>query len=156
MASAVAEAHRVLRRGGLLLDIHPTDELTSLEVWHARYQAEGSFVEAAENLEAIHRVPVGYLDHDVEMLQDFTAATDVLAEALEDERRFLLERSTVFDYRYFFDSLDELTDYLEENLEYARASDDLLERAVVVMRRAGTTPKIVIVQRTAATALRRL
>ena len=156
MASAVAEAHRVLRRGGLLLDIHPTDELTSLEVWHARYKAEGSFIETAENLEAIHRVPVGYLDHDVEMLQDFTAATDVLAEALEDERRFLLERSTVFDYRYFFDSLDELTDYLEENLEYARASDDLLERAVVVMRQAGTTPKIVIVQRTAATALRRL
>ena len=156
MASAVAEAHRVLRRGGLLLDIHPTDELTSLEVWHARYKAEGSFVEAAENLEAIHRVPVGYLDHDVEMLQDFTAATDALAQALEDERRFLLERSTVFDYRYFFDSLDELTDYLEENLEYARASDDLLERAVVVMRQAGTTPKIVIVQRTAATALRKL
>ena len=156
MASAVAEAHRVLRRGGLLLDIHPTDELTSLEVWHARYKAEGSFVETAENLEAIHRVPVGYLDHDVKMLQDFPAATDVLAEALEDERRFLLERSTVFDYRYFFDSLDELTDYLEENLEYARASDDLLERAVVVMRHAGTTPKIVIVQRTAATALRKL
>jgi len=156
MASAVAEAHRVLRRGGLLLDIHPTDELTSLEVWHARYKAEGSFVETAENLEAIHRVPVGYLDHDEDMLQDFTAASDALAQALEDERRFLLERSTVFDYRYFFDSLDELTDYLEENLEYARASDDLLERAVVVMRQAGTTPKIVIVQRTAATALRRL
>ena len=156
MASAVAEAHRVLRRGGLLLDIHPTDELTSLEVWHARYKAEGSFVETAENLEAIHRVPVGYLDHDEDMLQDFTAASDALAQALEDERRFLLERSTVFDYRYFFDSLDELTDYLEENLEYARASDDLLERAVVVMRQAGTTPKIVIVQRTAATALRKL
>ena len=156
MASAVAEAHRVLRRGGLLLDIHPTDELTSLEVWHARYKAEGSFVETAENLEAIHRVPVGYLDHDEDMLQDFTAASDALAQALEDERRFLLERSTVFDYRYFFDSLDELTDYLEENLEYARASDDLLERAVVVMREAGTTPKIVIVQRTAATALRKL
>ena len=156
MASAVAEAHRVLRRGGLLLDIHPTDELTSLEVWHARYKAEGSFIETAENLEAIHRVPVGYLDHDEDMLQDFTAASDALAQALEDERRFRLERSTVFDYRYFFDSLDELTDYLEENLEYARASDDLLERAVVVMRQAGTTPKIVIVQRTAATALRRL
>ena len=158
MAAAVAEAHRVLKRGGLLLDVHPTDEPTSLEIWHARYaqRTEGNFVEAAENLEAVHRVPVGYLDHDAEMLSDFTAATDALAEALEDESRFGLERSTVFDYRYFFDSLDELTDYLEENLEYAHASDELLERAVVALRQATTTPKIVIVQRTAVTALRKI
>ena len=154
MAAAVAEAHRVLQRGGLLLDVHPTDEPTSLEIWHARYG--GNFIESAENLEAVHRVPVGYLDHDAEMLSDFTAATDALAEALEDESRFGLERSTVFDYRYFFDSLDELTDYLEENLEYAHASDELLERAVVALHQATTTPKIVIVQRTAVTALRKV
>ena len=154
MAAAVAEAHRVLQRGGLLLDVHPTDEPASLEIWHARYA--GNFVEAAENLEAVHRVPVGYLDHDAEMLDDFTAAADALAEAVEDESRFRLERSTVFDYRYFFDSLDELTDYLEENLEYAHASDALLEHAVVVLRQATTTPKIVIVQRTAVTALRKV
>src|SRR5689334_20999612 len=101
MASAVAEAQRVLRPGGQLLDLHPSDEPTALEVWHARYQAPADFVEREENLEAIERIPVGYLDHD-ETLRDFTAATDALAEALESG--FRLQRATTFDYRYFFDS----------------------------------------------------
>jgi hypothetical protein len=153
MLSAVAEARRVLKRGGLLLDVHPTDEPTHLEVWHARYKAEGGFLEEPENLEAIHRVPVGWLEHD-ESLQDFTAATDALAEALD--RGWALERSTTFDYRYFFDSLDELTEYLEDNHEHARASDELLERALTAMQQAVTTPKIVMVQRTVVTALRKI
>jgi hypothetical protein len=156
MAAAVAEAHRVLQRGGLLLDIHPTDEPAALEVWHARFKAAGDFTETPDNLEAVHRLPIGYLDHDAEMLGDFTAATDALAEALDDPARFILERSIVFDYRYFFDSLDELTDYLEDNLEYAHASDDLLERATIALRQATTTPKIVIVQKTAVTGLRKI
>ena len=151
MLSAVAEARRVLRPNGLLLDIHPADEPTHLEVWHARYGAEGDFAEHPDNLEAIHRAPVGWLEHD-ETLQDFTAANDALAEALE--HGFSLIRSTTFDYRYFFDTLDELTDYLEDNEEHATASDELLERAALAMRQATTSPKLVIVQRTVVTALR--
>lgn len=152
MLSAVAEARRVLRPRGLLLDIHPTDESTHLEVWHARYGAAGNFVEHLDNLEAVHRAPLGWLDHD-ETRQDFTAATDALAEAME--HGFLLMRSTTFDYRYFFDTLDELTDYLEDNEEHARASDELLERAALALRQATTAPKLVIVQRTVVTALRK-
>ena len=160
MLSAVAEARRVLRSPdpvsgrphGLLVDIHPTDEPTHLEVWHAEYGAVGNFVEHPDNLEAIHRVPVGWLEHD-ESLQDFTAATDALAEALD--QGFSLQRSTTFDYRYFFDSLDEFTEYLEDNEEHARASDELLERALMAMKEAVTTPKLVMVQRTVVTALRK-
>ena len=151
MALAVAEARRVLKPGGLLLDIHPTDEPTHLEVWHARYRG-GDVIQSAENLQAVQRLPVGFLDHD-ETLRDFTATSDALAEALENG--FTLQRSTAFDYRYFFDSLDELTDYLEENWEHATASEAVLERALLAMRQAATPPKLVIVQRTVVTALRK-
>jgi hypothetical protein len=158
MLSAVAEARRVLRSGGILLDIHPTDEPTHLEVWHARYHAQNRVeIEDPANLEAVHRVPVGELDHD-ETLQDFTAATDTLAEAMDpaEEHGFTLQRSTTFDYRYFFDSLDELTDYLEDNDEYAAASEQLLERALMVMQQAATKPKLVIVQRAIVTTLQKI
>ena len=172
MASAVVEARRVLKTGGLLLDLHPTDEPTSLQIWHARYSAarasspraravahqDGAppddLTEAPENLEAIRCVPVGELDHD-ESLRDFTATSDALADALADGG-FDLYRSTTFDYRYFFDSLDELTEYLEDNWEHATASDALLERALMTMAQATTTPKIVIVQRAVVTALRKI
>jgi hypothetical protein len=149
MTSAVVEARRVLKRGGLLLDIHPTDERTSLEVWHARY---GELAEAPENLERVVRVPVGWLEHD-KSLADFAAATDALAEALESG--FVLHRSRTFDYQYFFDSLDELNEYLEDNQEHARPSEELLERALLEMQKAATRPKVVMVQRTVVTALRR-
>jgi len=156
MSSAIGEVHRVLRPGGHLLDVHSTDEPTALEVWYARYQAQADFLEQPENLEAIHRVPVGYLDHEGPP-HGFAAATDAIAEALDaNPRDFSLQRATTFDYRYFFDSLDELTDYFDENQEYASASDALLERALNVMAQAATTPKLVIVQRVAVTALRKI
>ncbi|MGH2521750.1 MAG: hypothetical protein ACRDH2_04520 [Anaerolineales bacterium] len=153
MASAVAEARRVLKRGGFLLDIHPTDEPTTLHVWHARYALNGDLSEQPEALEAIHRAPIGELEHD-KSLQDFTAATDALAGALESG--FSLYRSATFDYRYFFDSLDELTGYLEDDWEHASASDTLLERALLAMQEATTPPKLVVVQRTVVTALRKI
>lgn len=153
MASAVAEARRVLRKGGVLLDIHPTDEPATLHVWHTRYKLNGDITEQPENLESIQRTPVGELDHD-ESLSDFTAATDAIAEAVENG--FALVGSATFDYRYFFDSLDELTEYLDEEWEHAAASDELLERALMAMQQATTPPKLVVVQRAVVTALRKV
>jgi hypothetical protein len=152
MAAAVAEAHRVLKRTGMLLDIHPTDEPSFLEVWWAM-GLDASAPVSAENLDSVQRAYVGPLEHDPQTRRDFTSATDALAASLDD--LFDLSATRVFEYQYFFDSLDELTDYLEDNHEHARASDELLERAVLVMKRAPTAPKLVIVQSTLVTALRK-
>lgn len=156
MLSAVAEARRVLKPAGLLLDIHPTDEPATLHVWHARYTLSGELADQPETLEAIHRTPIGELDHAPDSLSDFTATTDALAEALEGAGGFELAQTTLFDYRYFFDSLDELTEYLEDEWENATASDALLERALLVMQQAATPPKVVVVQRAVVTVLRKL
>ncbi len=162
MTSAVAEARRVLRSpdavsgkpGGLLLDIHPTDEPTTLHLWHARYKLNEDLTDPPENLDAIHRTPIGELDHDPDSLGDFAAASDALAEALESG--FELAQTLTFDYRYFFDSLDELTEYLEEEWENASASEALLERALMVMGQAPIAPKLVVVQRVVVTGLRKI
>ena len=84
--------------------------------------------------------------------------------ASDEIEHFAWLRSLAFDrdvsfeneYQYFFDSLDELTDYLEDNEEFARASDDLLEHALRALQQAPSAPKIVIVQKTVVTALRKI
>lgn len=155
MTSAVAEARRVLRPGGLILDIHPADEPTTLHVWQARYKLSGDLSEQPENLDAIHRTPIGELDHAPDSLSDFTAANDALAEALEAAGHFELVNATTFDYRYFFDSLDELTEYLDDEWEDATASDALLERALMAMQSVTGASKLVVVQRAVVTVLRK-
>jgi hypothetical protein len=153
MAAAVAEAHRVLRDGGLLLDIHPTDEPSFLQVWVATSK-DGAIEVDAANLDAVVRTHLGPLEHDAATRKDFTAATDALVESLDHS--FDLAAVKTFEYQYFFDTLDELTDYLEDNHEHARAGDELLERAALVMHRAPNPPKLVIVQRTVVSALRKI
>lgn len=154
MAAAVAEAHRVLIAGGLLLDIHPTDEPAFLQVWHALGAQTDLAEVSAETQAAINRVHLGPLEHDPGIRRDFTAATDALVAALETA--FDLAAVRTFEYQYFFDSLDELTDYFEDNHEHARASDALLEQAAVVLSRAPAPAKLVIVQRTVVAALRKV
>ncbi len=153
MAAAVAEARRVLKPNGLLLDIHPNDEPSRVEVWHARYALDAEAL--PENLEAIVRAPVGELEQADDSLRDFTATNDALAEALA-EGGFTWVNSIAFDYRYFFDSLDELTEYLEDNWEHATASEALLERALMEMGRAPAPPKVVVIQKAVVTALRKI
>lgn len=146
----------MLKPGGVLLDIHPTDEPATLHVWHARYTFSGDMTDQPENLEAIYRTPVGELEHAPDSLGDFTAANDALAEALEREGGFELVHTTTFDYRYFFDTLDELTEYLDDEWENATASDALLERALMAMQQAATPPKLVVVQRAVVTVLKKI
>lgn len=152
MISAVAEARRVLKPNGRLLDIHPNDEPSRVEVWRAQYALNAEAL--PENLEAIVRTPVGELDQADESLRDFTATNDALAEALDNGWAWVGSQS--FDYRYFFDSLDELTEYLEDNWEHATASEALLERALMELGRASAPPKIVVIQRAVVTVLRKV
>ena len=125
MAAAVAEAHRVLARGGMILDIHPTAEWPKFQIW------------------AEQRRPLGRLELAAEDERSFAAASAALA----------VPASQIFDYRYEFDSLDELTDFLDDNPEFARASDDLLERATTALAHTSGPAKLVMLQAVAITVL---
>jgi hypothetical protein len=149
MAAAVAEAHRVLREGGLLLDIHPTAEAPLLEVWHAR---DGGGRVDEDDPRAVQRVPAGTLETDPESRRDFTAATGALAGARES--LFDLAAARRFAYRYFFDTLDELTDYFDDEA-FAHAGDAVLERAALAMNQAPAAPRLVVLQDTVVTVLRK-
>jgi SAM-dependent methyltransferase len=149
MPTALAEAGRVLRPGGRLLDVHPTPEPVRLEVWVALRPG------ANRNPPDPHdyrRAPLGPFAPD-ETLADFAAASETVDRAGPD---FELLQSVTFDYPYFFDSLDALTDYLEENEDLALASDDLLERALLALNEATTETWLVMIQPVVATSLRRL
>jgi hypothetical protein len=157
MTSAVAEAGRVIRRGGVLLDVHPTDERSLLEVWTAT-GAGGVTDVTPDTLAAVTRTPLDRLDHDPAARLDFTRATDALADALadyDDEGTWELAGVHTFEYQYFFEDLDELTDYFDDNHEHAHASDALLEQAARVLGRATGLSKLVVIQRTLVSALRK-
>lgn len=119
MAAAVAEAHRVLTRGGTLLDIHPAPEWPRL------------------NVEARQTRPLGRLALTGEDERAFTAAGAALAGGA----------AQTFEYRYEFETLAELTDYLDDNPDFARAADDVLERAAVALNHTPPPAWLVLTQR---------
>jgi hypothetical protein len=141
MAAAVAEAHRVLTRGGVLLDVHPSADRPRLLLGPLPAGAAAA-------------PPLGRLDLDPGDQRDFAAAGDALAGALE--AGFEPARALAFDYRYEFDSLDDLTDYLDDHPEFARASDELLEQVALALGRARTPARLTLLQRMAVTALVKL
>lgn len=140
MALAVAEAHRILRPGGLLLDIHPAGAPVQLEAWVRRREHLST---TGEDPAAHERVALGPFEAD-DGLEDFTASTAALAAAAS--QGFTALETLTFDYRYFFDDLDELTDYLEENEELDLASEALLERALLALEAATTPARLVLAQ----------
>ena len=148
MGTALAEAGRVLRPGGQLLDLHPTADLMRLEAWVAlRPDAPRDPPEP----EAYQRVPLGALaapetPHDV---RSATAALEAPGPALT------LDQRATFDYMYFFKDLDELTEYLEDNDELDLAGDDLLERALSSLSTATTPAWLVLIQPVLVTRLRK-
>jgi SAM-dependent methyltransferase len=148
MGAALAEAGRVLRPGGMLLDIHPTPEPMRLEAWVGL--TAGARRNPPEPRD-YRRAPLGSLATD-ETLGDFSAASEAVAGAGPD---FGSPQAVTFDYPYFFDGLDALTDYLEENDELDLAGDALLERALLELRDATTPSWLVLIQPVVATSLRK-
>jgi SAM-dependent methyltransferase len=148
MAAALAEAGRVLRPEGLLLDVHPTADPPRLEAWVAlsprtpRHQPEpGDY----------QRVPLGALATS-DTLAEFMAASAAVEGVGPAFERL---RAVTFEYRFFFESLNELTDYLEDNDELDLASDDLLEGALLTLSAATTPAWLVLIQTVSATSLRK-
>ena len=149
MALAVAEAHRILRPGGLLLDLHPAGAPMWLEAWTPLrpLPAGSSFDPAAHQR---HRLGELALEDSA---ADFAAASAALDAALQSG--FRPGRTLPFEYQYFFDSLDELSDYLDENEQLPLAGDDLLERALDAVGRAASHAKLVLIQPVIAASLRK-
>lgn len=148
MALAVAEAQRVLRPGGHLVDIHPQAAPLRLELWRAPANARPP----AHTAGAFDREALGDLKPE-DMAADFAASTRALQAA--SEHGLARAQAVRFDYRYVFDTLDELTGYLEENEELDLAPDALLERALHALQRSRTSAQLVLVQPVIATRLRK-
>ena len=147
MALAVAEAHRILRPGGWLLDLHPAGTPMWLEAWVHRQPAASADDYNPGNYK---RQRLGELALE-ESAADFTAATAALQAALE--AGFQPGQTVPFEYRYFFDTLDELSDYLDENEQLPLAGDDLLERAHDAIAGATNPIKLVLIQPVLAASL---
>jgi SAM-dependent methyltransferase len=111
MPAALAEAHRVLQPGGVLLDIHPAADPLWLELWTLHPGAPASSVDPADHDQAA----LGLLAEG-DMQPNFAAATAAIAAA--PAQGYHPTAAAAFDFRLFFDTLDELTDHLEENEEF--------------------------------------
>jgi hypothetical protein len=148
MAAAVAEALRVLRPGGLLLDVHPEAAPMRLEAWtpHPGLSSDDERADPGD----YERTCLGDFAPD-DSQADFQASTQALA--LAETIGFVGRQTVPFEYRYVFDSLDELTDYLEENEELDLAGDALLERALMALQSAPRPARLVLVQPVSATRL---
>ncbi len=146
MALAVAEAQRVLRPGGRLLDIHPQGVPLRLELWQAR-SGQLSEDRAPEGFDCQY---LGELAAE-EMAADFIASTQTIASA--GSQGFNAGATVHFDYRFFFDNLDDLTTYLEDNEELDLASDALLEAALQAFQQATQPAQLVLVQPVIVTRL---
>jgi len=148
MGAALAEAERVLRPGGQLLDLHPTADPLRLEAWVALQTSGPREPFAADGYQ---RVPLGDLA-EPKIPHDVRSATAALADA---GPAFVLEQLLTFEYRYFFKDLDELTEYLEDNDELELASDDLLERALGALSTATARAWLALIQPVIITSLRK-
>ena len=148
MGTALAEAGRVLRPGGQLLDVHPSADFMRLEAWVGlRRDVQRDPPDPGD----YQRVPLGALaepaiPHDV---RSATAALDAVGPM------FALEQRLTFDYMYFFNDLNELTEYLEDNDELDLAGDDLLEGALSALSAATTPAWLVLIQPVVVTSLRK-
>ncbi len=148
MGAALVEAGRVLRPGGQLLDVHPTADPLCLEAWLA---LQPNVARNPPNPADYRRVMLGEFTPD-DTLDDFRAASAAVDGA---GQHFEIQSRVIFDYPYFFDDLDALTDYLDDNEQLDQAGDALLERALLTLSAATTPAWLVLIQPVVATSLRK-
>jgi hypothetical protein len=111
MVDALRRAHRALRPGGQVIDLHPTAVHASVEVGEVRT----GFVDAGD---APHR---------------HAAAARALAAAT-GEGLFRVDAAHQFTFFTYGDSMEELRDYVEENWRNARIGRVTLERTLEAVR----------------------
>jgi hypothetical protein len=125
MVHALEITHGLLKKGGLLIDIHPSGEPPPVEV-HV-----GGKVLLAGHL--------GEKDNFVEYFQADDALTDVTGRGL-----FKLERHELFPFMTHAPTIAALTNFLETEWSDAILPEDVLERLAEMMGEPGEEKEIVV------------
>ena len=110
MVHALGEIHRVLKPGGLLIDLRPVEDNWSVEVTSsAGYQMAGRLSD----------LPIG--------VSDDKAAFNAMREA-ESLGWFSKEKDGEFGFFYIWDTPSEMKEYIEEEWEDFEKMDEELYR----------------------------
>lgn len=110
MVHALGEIHRVLKPGGLLIDLRPVEDNWSVEVTSsAGYQMAGRLSD----------LPIGVADDK--------AAFNAMSEA-ESLGWFSKEKDGEFGFFYVWDTPSEMKEYIEEEWEDFEKMDEELYR----------------------------
>jgi hypothetical protein len=104
MVHALDKIHGVLKPGGILLDIHPTNEMAAMAV-RLREQI----------------IPAGWLNESDDYVE-YEWADEALQHAI-DAHRFELERVGTFEFVWHADSMKDLRAYLAEEWKDAIIDD---------------------------------
>lgn len=125
MVHALEITHSLLKRDGLLIDIHPNGQRPPVEV-----HADGKVVLAGHMQEA---------GDFVEYFQADGALADVIARGL-----FELEREALFPFMVHASTIKALTNYLENEWSDAILSETVSERLAELMAEPGEGKEIVV------------
>src|SRR5438874_2360064 len=119
MVDALRRAHRMVKPGGCVIDLHPSAARASVEVGDT---ATGH-VEAGD-------APLRH------------AAAGVALAAAVDEGLFTVEHAVVFTFFTYGDTIDELRHYVVENWREGRIDDESVNRTRAAARTSGVRPRI--------------
>jgi hypothetical protein len=113
MVDALQRAHRLVRPGGVVVDLHPTMALASVEVGpHMTGRVE---------------VDDGPLRH---------AAAGAALIRVIDAGLFVVDGAVEFTFHTYGDSIEELRAYVEENWVNARIDESVVDRTRAALRAA--------------------
>lgn len=125
MVHALEQTHGLLKKGGLLIDIHPSGKPPPIEV-----HVDGEVLLA------------GYLEEKggfVEYLEADAALVSVTRRGL-----FELEREGMFPFKTHASSVVALTDYFEAQWSDAVLPEDVMGRLVALMAKSGRAKEVVV------------
>ena len=125
MGHALEKIRRLLKPDGVLIDIHPTPEPSSIEV-----RIGGQ------------TIPAGWLDESDDFAE-YEAADDALAQAAQ-RGWFVVERQDTFAFVTYADTVVELRNYVAEEWEEARVDDVTAGRAEELLSTAQRDKEVIL------------
>jgi len=125
MVHALEETWRVLRSSGVMVDLRPLSQEVRVEI----------------ETDPLTRIIAGELDES-DWLEDDLAADRAGAEAIRSGRFRLVDQQQ-FDFRWYFESLDELVDYAGEKWD-DRVDDITLTHAAERLAALAETARLCV------------